>query len=171
MDKNEEKEREVKEKTNAAKLENVALPVASEYAKVIKDILKNMDNDNARISSLINKDARSLFRNKRALNYIAHLLEYNHRAARISLIAYFSADYLNRKLEMLEEVIMILMRQLKDLPAPEDIKELREFSTRRTELDLLMKKLKELTDQAEKEKGEAFRKIDVARQQVLKDVV
>jgi hypothetical protein len=171
LDKNEEKEREVKKETNATKLENVTLPVAPEYGKTIKDVLEAMDNDKARVFSLINKDARSLFRNKRALKYIAHLLEYNHRAARISLIAYFSADYLDRKIEMLEEIIMILMRQLKDLPAPEDIKELREFSTRKTELDLLMKKLKELTDQAEKEKGEAFRKIDVARQQVLKDVV
>ena len=171
MDENEEKEREVKEETDATKLENVTLPVAPEYGKTIKDVLEAMDNDNANIRSLINKDARSMFRNKRALNYIAHLLEYNHRAARISLIAYFSADYLNRKIDMLEEVIMILMRQIKDLPAPDDVKELREFSTRKTELDLLMKKLKELTDQADKEKAEAFRKIDVARQQVLKDIV
>lgn len=171
MDKSEEKEREVKEKRDATKLETVALPVAPEYGKALKDVLEEMDSNNAGMRSLINKDARSIFRNKRALKYIAHLVEYNHHVAKMTMIAYFSADYLNRKLEMLEEVITILMRQMKDLPAPEDIKQLREFSTRKDELDLLMKKLKELTDQAEKEKAEAFRKIDVARQQVLKGIV
>lgn len=58
-----------------------------------------------------------------------------------------------------------------ETPTPEDMKGLRELSTRKTELDVLMKKLKELTAQAEKEKADAFRKIDVARQQVLEDVV
>lgn len=170
MDKNEEKEREVKEE-NATKLENVALPIAPEYIKKIKDMLEEMDKSDDYELSLIKKDARSMFRNKRALNYIARLVEYNRRVARISLIAYFSDDYLNRRLDIIDEVITILIRQIQDLPTPEDIKELRGFSTRKTELDLLMKKLKELTDQAEKEKSEAFRKIDVARQQVLKDIV
>jgi len=170
LDKNEEEDRKIEDKT-FSKLETVTLPVASEYSKGIKDVLETIDKYYASALLTISKDSRSLFSNKGMLRYIANLVELAHWSARLCLIAYFSADFLNRKAQMLEEVIVILSRQLKDMPAPEDIKELREFSTRKTELDSLMKKLKELTDQAEKEKAEAFKKIDIARQQVLKDIV
>jgi hypothetical protein len=40
-----------------------------------------------------------------------------------------------------------------------------------TEIDSLIKNLKDLTDQAEKEKIETFKKLDKARQQVLRDSV
>jgi len=154
-----------------AKSEEVTLPIAPEYGKQVKETLEMIEKSYAMARSNIRKDATSMFSNKRTLNYIANLVELAHWSARLSVITYFSADFLNRKAEVLEEVIVILSRQLKDVPAPEDIKELREFSTRKIELDSLMKKLKELTDQAEKEKAEAFKKIDVARQQVLKDIV
>jgi hypothetical protein len=173
LDKNEEKERKVKDGKSATDLEAVVLPVASEYGKALKETLDELERYHADFHSLIEQDAKSMFRNKSvcALSHTVELEDYIYRIARISLIAYVSDDYLNRKLGVLEDVIKVVIRQIKDLPSPEDVKELHGFSTRKTELDLLMNKLKELTDQAEKEKAEAFKKIDRARQQVLKDVV
>jgi hypothetical protein len=170
LDQNEEKEREIKE-DNSTKLERVALPIASEYAKEVQKMLDEMDESDNQVLSLINKDAKSMFKNKRALKYIARLIEYNRQVARTSVVAYFGTDYTNRKLNMLEEVITTLIQYITSLPQPEDMKKLKDFSQQMAELDVLMKKLKELEDQAEQEKAEAFKRIDKVRQQVLKDVI
>jgi len=153
------------------KFEEVTLPIAPEYGKQVKETLETIEKSYAMARSNIRKDATSTFSNKRTLNYIANLVELAHWSARLSLITYFSAAFLNRKADVLEEVIVILSRQLKDMPAPEDIKKVRELSATKTEIEALMKKLKEMTDQSEKEKVETFRKIDKARQQVMKDIV
>ena len=171
MGKNEEKERKIEENETFSKLEQVTVPIGQEYGKAIKDVLEIIDKSYVSALSAIGKDTRSIFSNKRTLRYIANLVELAHWSARLSLLAYFSSDFLNRKVEMLEEVIVILSRQLKDMPAPEDIKKLRELATTKTEIEALMKKLKEMTDQSEKEKVDTFRKIDRARQQVMKDIV
>jgi hypothetical protein len=90
---------------------------------------------------------------------------------RIELVSYFAGDYLNRKLALLEEIVLILANKVKDLPASADVKKLKTISQRMTEIDSLIKNLKDLTDQAEKEKIETFKKLDKARQQVLRDSV
>jgi hypothetical protein len=167
LDKNEEKEREIE----IAKLEAITLPIAPEYGKAMKDILESIDKTDANTLLAISKDAMSLFSNKRTLGYIRVLVENLHRIARVSLITFVSTDLLNRKLGLHEQILLILQKQMQRLPTPEDVKKLKELSIRMTELDSLMEKLKKMSDEAEIEKAEAFRKLDKARQQVLKGVV
>lgn len=169
MDKNEEKEREVKEPEEV--FNEIVLPVAQEYSEVIKNLLTKVDESHANMVSAIDEDAKSFLSNRRMLSYVRLLVVISHDIAKTSFITYFSADYIRRKLDLLEQAFLIMQKQLKDFPASEDVKKLREMSVRMTELDSLMAKLKKLEDQAEMEKADAFRKLDKARQQVLKDDV
>jgi hypothetical protein len=170
LDKNEEKERGMKDRI-ASKNIDAVLPVAQDRTEGLKELLDTMEKSREYALSQVRKDAKSIFSNKRNLAYIELLIQLSHDTSRMGLVTYFSADYLNRKINILEKALTIAFNQITDLPRPEDMKKMREMATRMTELDALMKKLKEMTDQAEMEKANTFKKRDMARQQVLKGVV
>jgi hypothetical protein len=170
LDKNEEKERKVKGETKEVALDFV-LPVAQDRAETLNGMLAQFDKSREWAVSAIGKDEKSLLSNKRTLHYIKNLVQIVHDIVGIGLVTYFSADYLNRKVDLLEQVILIMQKQMKDLPAPEDLKKIREISAQKGELEALMDKLKQLEDEAEMEKMNTAKKLDKARQQVMKDIV
>lgn len=173
MDKNEEKDREVKQDANttAEDMAKMFLPVAQDHAESLNALLKWVAEAENSLLSAVEKDMKSILNNKRTLSYVRNLVLFTHDVAGAALISYFSADYLGRKLDLLEQALVLMQRQLKDLPASEDVKKVREMSTRMTEMDALMAKLKQMTDQQELEKVNAWEKIDTARKQVMRDIV
>jgi hypothetical protein len=152
-------------------IENIALPISQENVKALKNLMEAIDKWKEDASEEIDKETKSLFTNKKFLRYVLNLVNVLYESYRASEIAYFSLDFINRKVMMLEQVLTVMQNQLKEMPASEDVKKFREMSARMTEMDSLMTKIKQMTEQAEMEKANAFRKLDKARQQVMEDIV
>lgn len=170
MAENEEKKRIVKIKPDAIDFD-VLLPVAKDHTKELKEVIDALEKSQEAVLQAISKDEQSLFSNRKILSYLKVLMKFSHEMAIIGFITYFSSDYLHRKVDALEQIVGIMQKQLKDLPAPEDVKKLGEAAKQMVELEAALKKLKELEDQAVLEKANVFRTIDKARQQVMKDIV
>ena len=171
MDKNEDRQQEEVSQIPSKEVPALFLPVAQEYGEVLKDLLATLEKSREYSLSLIRNDIKSLFSNKRMLYHIMYLVQISHDMAKIGLVSYFSGDYLNRKLALLENIVLTMQSKMKDLPASADVKKLKTISKQMTEMDSLIKNLQDLANQSEKEKIETFKKLDKARQQVLRDSV
>lgn len=124
MDKDEERHENKVEKVKQKPLGIVYLPMALEYRDAVAGLLDDIENSRKDGQRLIQKRFKSMFADKTVLGIIAKLVNVSHEISSLAIKTAYTADYLNRKTEILEDILRKLVDKVKDMPAKEDFEEL-----------------------------------------------